>query len=200
MAETPLFYLIDPSEVHQQSPSDQRLGTVRPSALLAVPKILVHALAAAVVTYFSPIFKNEIGWVAQQIANFMGNAFPYNTWYGWYLVIVWIGIMAPAMWRVLALRTTKFEFTTQLIFYSRGIFNRKRDQLEISRIRDLSTERPFWQRLMGLGCLIMETVDRSHPMLPIQGQPKVDDLKDWLHQLNILERGRIGYREFEGTN
>lgn len=200
MADTPLFYLTDPRETHQAVEHEHHLGATRPSALLAIPKLLLHAIGAGAVTYFSPIYHNEIAWVARQIASAVGDAFPYENWYGWYIMLVWVVFMAPAIWRLLGLLTTQFEFTTQRVYYARGILNRKRDQLEIARIRDLSTDRPFWQRLLGLGCLILDTVDRSHPELRIQGQRKVDELKDWLHRLNILERERIGYREFEGTN
>jgi len=102
MADTPLFYLNDPGPDYQPTAGEQRLGSTRPSALLALPKVLIHALAAAAVTYFSPIFQNEIAWLAQQIANFAGDAFPYDSWYAWYLALVWIAIMAPAVWRLLA--------------------------------------------------------------------------------------------------
>lgn len=167
------FFEQDPHEIHQQQADrEDKLGATSPSLVLGLPKLLIHAVVAGAITHFAPVYRVELQWVAQQVADAMGDAFPYQTWYYWFLAMVWLVVMAPAVWRLLALLTTRFEFTTQRVYYARGVLNRQRDQLEISRIRDLSTNSPFWQRPFGLGALVMDTVDRSHPELVIPGSGK----------------------------
>lgn len=199
MDDAPLFYLTDPRASHQSSEDEVRLGTVKPSVWLAVPKIALHVILALAATYASAMLYNQIAWIAQMAAQVVGDAFPYNTWYGWYLAIVWVVVMFPAVWRLLALRSTRFDFTSQRIYYFRGIFNRRSDQLEIVRIRDLSVESPLWMRPFNLGNITLDTVDRSHPELRLEGQKEAERFKDWLHRLNAMEKARTGYREFEST-
>lgn len=115
------------------------------------------------------------------------------------LAVIWMFCLLPVLLQFLVLKTTSYGFTNQRLEYTRGIFNRRRDQIEIVRIRDITTNRSLVQRLLGLGTIQLDTVDRSHPLLWIPDQPEPYKLADWIHQLNTAERQRLGYREFEGT-
>lgn len=174
----------------QQAPisdvKEKRFGSVTPSLMLAVPSALVGIAIALLLSYYViPLLMNSpVGELAT----------PIVIW-----VVIWALCLAKTAWKVLVLATTQYEITSQRLLYKRGIFNRHQDQLEIVRIRDLSTYRPFMQRLVGLGTLNLETVDRTHPTLTIPGLYSVDEMKHFLHRLNTAERARLGYREFEST-
>lgn len=177
--------------------AEQYQRTLSPSLLIAVPSILGAFILAIGVSVLLPIV---LGFANQQLVSLFGFDMAYQQWYILLLAVIWFFCLVPAMWRLLVVATTKYEFTNHRLTYSRGVLNRQRDQLEIVRIRDIGTYKPFLQRVFGLGELRLDTADRSHPYLVLPGQRNVDDLKDWLHSLNVSERARLGYREFENTN
>lgn len=175
----------DPQTTESQV-EERRYGQTSPSLLLAAPGAILGISIALVLSYFAiPLLVNSP--VGRHIS-------PLAIW-----SVIWLLCLAKTGWKMLVLATTQYEITSQRIFYKRGVFNRHKDQLEIVRIRDLSTYRPFIQRLVGLGTLKMDTVDRTHPTLVIPGLYDVDEFKDFLHKLNAAERVRLGYREFEST-
>jgi hypothetical protein len=51
----------------------------------------------------------------------------------------------------------------------RGIFNKVMDQVDLYRVNDYTVERPFGQRIMGTGNLVLEAMDRSTPHLRLDG-------------------------------
>ena len=165
---------------------EKKYGELHPSLMLALPSTVLGVIATLLISYYilPIVFASPVGDFAPKSAIWLA---------------VFVMCMASPLWKMLVLATTEYEITSQRLIYKVGVFNRKQDQLEIVRIRDLSTYRPFFQRLVGLGSLHLETVDRTHPTLVIPGQNGVDELKHFLHRMNTAERERLGYREFENT-
>src|SRR5690554_4714857 len=183
----------------QKGGEEVGLKVLRPSARAAIPSVFYWVGLACVITWGLFRFDSQVTWVASLVAQLMGDTFPYGSWFYWLLGGVWISCAMPPAYRLLVLKTTEYEFTSQRLRYTRGILNRQRDQLELVRVRDLTAYRPLLQRLLGIGTLRMETVDRSHPTFTLEAQRDVYGLKDWIHELNARERARLGYREYEGT-
>ncbi|MDG2122497.1 MAG: PH domain-containing protein [Verrucomicrobiales bacterium] len=75
-------------------------------------------------------------------------------------VVIPVGIV---LWKWLTVRCTVFELTSQRLRMSQGVFTRTIDEIELYRVKDSLIEQPFWLRVVGLGNLIMDTSDRSHP-------------------------------------
>lgn len=167
---------------------EYHLGELRPSLLLAMPRLVLGVIFALLVSHYLPALLRAGPAVLDEKVLLWG-------WVG-----AWAVGLVPGIWQLVVLMKTSFEVTSRLIFYNYGVFNAHRDQLEIARIRDLAARRPFFQRLVGLGYVHLDTVDRSHPTLVIPGQRNVNELKRTLHELNVKERARLGYREFEGTH
>jgi uncharacterized membrane protein YdbT with pleckstrin-like domain len=71
-------------------------------------------------------------------------------------------------WRM---KGRSYRITTQRIVVETGILSKKLEQVDLYRIRDYSVERPFLQRLMGTGNLVLEAMDSTSPIL------RVDALK-----------------------
>lgn len=193
------FYMMDPTKAHEASThsgGEEILGTTRPSAILVLPSFLLYTAMAIALTYASALFTNELAIILKYVPGF-GGASESSFWYIKLLALIWLGSLAPVFWEYLVLKTTSFTFSTQRVYYNYKVLNRKRDQIEIARIRDLSVDAPFWQRPFGLGYVTLITVDKTHPELIIPGQKNAAELKDWIHQLNSAERVRTGYREFD---
>lgn len=179
--------------------AEKTLRILKPSAKAIVPMMMFYSVLAMSVSVLFMYFYLELTWLMSLLSNLLDSPLLTTPWEAWFLGGVWaLCLLQPALY-LLQLKTTEYEFTNRRLRYTRGILNRTRDQIELVRVRDLTATRTLLQRLLGLGTLRIESVDRSHPQFDLLAQRSVYELKDWIHGLNVRERARLGYREFEGT-
>lgn len=112
--------------------------------------------------------------------------------WGWALYLMPVALlpMLHACWKMLELNAWQYELSSQRIMIKRGVLSRRIDDLELYRVRDLSIEQPLHYRVLGLGNLVMETSDRSHPHMVIPAVAKPHDLLN-LIRTNVEERRRV---------
>ncbi|MBL7661381.1 PH domain-containing protein [bacterium] len=99
-----------------------------------------------------------------------------------------------AAYRWLQLRCRTYELTNERLNITQGILSRRRDQLELYRVRDLVVTEPFFQRMMGLGNVGLLTMDNTHPVVVIEAVAKPVDLHSQLRSLVENCRMRRGVR------
>ncbi|HMR78747.1 MAG TPA: PH domain-containing protein [Polyangiaceae bacterium] len=63
------------------------------------------------------------------------------------------------------------RITTQRIVVEHGLFSKRMEQVDLYRIVDYVVERPFGQRVLGTGNLILEAMDSSTPALRLEALP-----------------------------
>jgi uncharacterized membrane protein YdbT with pleckstrin-like domain len=85
------------------------------------------------------------------------------------IAIVTLGLALVVLW--FRSRGTRYRITTQRIVVDHGIFSKRLEQVDLYRIRDYTVERPFGQRLLGTGNLVIEAMDSSTPVVRIAGLP-----------------------------
>lgn len=181
-------------------PSEETtLTRLKPSMKSLIPPAATYLGLGVIATWSLLHFQHDIDTAIAQIGGVLGSPHSTVVWLPRSLMAIWALCLVVPLWRWLQLVTTSYDITTQRILYTKGILHRRRDQLEIHRIRDSQASLPLYQRLLGLGTLVLDTVDRSHPTFTIPYQPDIYRAKDWLYQLNMRERARLGYREIEGT-
>jgi uncharacterized membrane protein YdbT with pleckstrin-like domain len=62
-------------------------------------------------------------------------------------------------------RATSYKITTQRIVVEVGLLGKRMEQVDLYRITDYVVERPFGQRLMGTGNIVLEAIDSTSPVL-----------------------------------
>jgi len=67
-----------------------------------------------------------------------------------------------------------YRLTTRRLFVSTGVFDRRRDQVELLRINDVYTRQGFLERWLSIGTVVVESSEERYPMTYIVG---VDDPK-----------------------
>jgi uncharacterized membrane protein YdbT with pleckstrin-like domain len=77
-----------------------------------------------------------------------------------------------AIWKWIELRSRHYELTTQRVRIRPGIFSKRTDELELYRVKDTTILEPFWQRIFGLGNIVITTNDASTPSLTLEALPK----------------------------
>lgn len=85
--------------------------------------------------------------------------------------LLWIAtIVAIAMaYQFIAVRVTEYEITPDQIRINTGVFNRDIDHIELYRVFDYKTRKPFLMRLFGLENIRIYSGDRTMPVLLIPG-------------------------------
>ena len=79
---------------------------------------------------------------------------------------IMLGALIPALWagwKWLTVRCHRFEISTERLKIFEGVLNRTVNEVELYRVKDTQIQQPILYRLFGLGHVILETSDRSHP-------------------------------------
>lgn len=109
------------------------------------------------------------------------------------LTIFTLGIYAIFAW--LRAKGTSYRITTQRIVVERGIFGKRMEQIDLYRIVDYVVERPFGQRIMGTGNIVLEAMDKTTPEIRIEGiRTDVVALYERLRFCTEAEKKRRGVR------
>lgn len=124
---------------------------------------------------------------------------------------VWAHARWPIPWFVLAacllviaarvgiawLRTafTEIIIDTERITCRQGILSRHISSLELFRIQDVTSLHPWWQRLFGIGTVVVMSSDSNNPEWRLPGMQNAEQLRGNLNRAAIALRDRKGIRE-----
>jgi hypothetical protein len=71
--------------------------------------------------------------------------------------------MLVLFWKVISLKSIRYEVTADRIEWSRGIFDRRVDNIDMFRVIDLKLRRSLIECLLGIGTVRLITKDESSP-------------------------------------
>jgi len=103
------------------------------------------------------------------VENLLGSRFPqdqvltfarYRVLTGFVLGFMVLFILAI---KIARLKMTCYEVTAERIEWSRGIFDRKVDNLDMFRVIDLKLRRSVLDCILGIGSVVLTTTDKSDP-------------------------------------
>jgi uncharacterized membrane protein YdbT with pleckstrin-like domain len=111
-----------------------------------------------------------------------------------------IGLVIPVVWWLIRWwtnRTTTYELTSQRLRITRGILNRRLDELELYRVKDYVMVQPLFLRLLGLGDITLTSSDVSTPTVAIRAIANVEAVREKLRTAVQTERDRKRVRELD---
>ena len=97
-----------------------------------------------------------------------------------------------ALWRALVTRNTRFVLTDQRLKTTVGVFNRITDDLELYRVKDTHFQQTFWQRMAGIGDIVLSTSDTTTPTVVIADIRDAEGLRERIR--GLVERRRDAKR------
>jgi len=104
-----------------------------------------------------------------------------------------VGIWLLVRWFQTLGRT--YRITSRRIVVESGVLSKKLEQIDLYRIADYTVERPFGQRLMGTGNLLLKTFDKTTPELDVIGiKTDVVRLYEALRAATEADKARRGVR------
>lgn len=109
------------------------------------------------------------------------------------LCLLTLGLwLLPSWWRA---RGVRYRVTTRRIVVETGVLSKRLEQVDLYRITDYTVDRPFSQRLLGTGNLLLKTADKTTPELALRGiQTDVLALYERLREVTEADKLRRGVR------
>ena len=96
----------------------------------------------------------------------------------------------------LPLSFTRYSLSDDRLFISVGFLNIKDDEILLYRVRDIDTSRSLWQRLFGVGTVVVMSSDKSMPTLVLKNIKDPVTIKELIHEqveeMKIRRRVRLG--------
>lgn len=102
-----------------------------------------------------------------------------------------------ALWRWLAVRSRRYQLTSERLKISDGVLNRKIETVELYRVKDISVTQPFVLRLAGLENIALLTSDHTAPAVTIPAMRRTVALGDKFRRQVEIVRDRKRVREVD---
>lgn len=91
---------------------------------------------------------------------------------------------------------TRYSLSEDRLFISEEFLNLKDDEVLLYRVRDIDTRRNLWQRLFGVGTVIVISSDKTMPSLILKNIKDPVMVKELIHkqveEMKIQRRVRFG--------
>ena len=96
----------------------------------------------------------------------------------------------------LPLSFTRYSLSDDRLFISEGFLTIKDDEILLYRVRDIDTSRTLWQRLFGVGTVVVVSSDKTMPNLVLKNIKDPIFVKELIHkqveEMKIKRRVRFG--------
>ena len=102
-----------------------------------------------------------------------------------------------ALWRALVTRNTRYALSDQRLKTTRGVFNRITDDLELYRVKDTHFQQTFWQRMVGIGDIVLSTSDTTTPVVVLAAIRDAEAVRERVRALVEQRRDAKRVRELD---
>lgn len=81
----------------------------------------------------------------------------------------------------LPLSFTVYKLKEDRLFLQQGFFTTRYEETLLYRVRDLSLRRSLWQKIFGVGSIVVTSSDKSNPYLELKNIKNTMEVKELLH-------------------
>ncbi len=121
----------------------------------------------------------------------------YEHVYGIVSLCVFFLPIIYAYWHWQKVKHHTFRLTSERLIEQYGVFTRIRQNLELYRVKDLATSESFFEHLSGCGTIVIESSDRSTPILVVRAVKNPHQVKDIIRIAVEQQRILKGVRELD---
>jgi uncharacterized membrane protein YdbT with pleckstrin-like domain len=118
---------------------------------------------------------------------------------GWFLLCLLVIPIPVAIWKWLETRSTTYTLTDQRLKFTRGVFNKVTEDLELYRVRDTKFQQGLFERLVGLGNIELYTTDETSPTIRLPFIADAEGVREKIRGLVEARRDakRVRYLDAE---
>ena len=81
----------------------------------------------------------------------------------------------------LPLSFTVYKLKEDRLFLQQGFFTTRYEETLLYRIRDLSLRKTLWQKIVGVGSIVVTSSDKSNPYLELRNIKNTMEVKEIIH-------------------
>jgi Bacterial PH domain len=115
-------------------------------------------------------------------------AFVFTTFFFWVVLLLSFGLVGQALWVLADQFRDRFVVTNQKVYRVHGNVNQVRASMPLTRILDITVNRPVIGRLLGYGHFVFESAAQDQGLREIKWVPEIDE-RERLIQRVIHEAG-----------
>lgn len=90
---------------------------------------------------------------------------------------------------------TKYKLAEDRLFQETGFLSTKYEEVVLYRVRDISLKRTLWQKMFGVGTVIVQSSDASLPVMTIKNIKNSFNVKEQIHSsvetIKLARRVRV---------
>ena len=118
---------------------------------------------------------------------------------GWFLLCLLLIPIPFAVWKWLETRSTVYTLTDQRLKFTRGVFSKTTEDLELYRVRDTKFEQSFSERMVGLGTIQIFSTDETSPTVNLPYIVDAESVREKIRGLVEARRDakRVRYLDAE---
>jgi membrane protein YdbS with pleckstrin-like domain len=106
----------------------------------------------------------------------------------WILLVASVVLIVQGLWRMAGQFRDRFVVTNQKVYRVHGVLDQKRASMPLTRILDITVDRPFVGRVLGYGHFVFESAAQDQGLRDIRFVPDVNQ-RERLIQRVIHEAG-----------
>ena len=118
---------------------------------------------------------------------------------GWFLLCLLVVPIPFAVWKWLETRSTVYTLTDQRLKFTRGVFSKTTEDLELYRVRDSKFSQGLFERMVGLGEIELFTTDETSPTIQLRYIADAEGVRERIRALVEARRDakRVRYLDAE---
>jgi membrane protein YdbS with pleckstrin-like domain len=110
--------------------------------------------------------------VAGLVSNTIAGQSAAANWIWW----LWLALLAWFVWRVAEWSVDYFVITNQRMLLTTGLITRKVAMMPLSKVTDMSFERPLQGRMLGFGTFVLESAGQDQALRTVDYLPYPEQL------------------------
>lgn len=93
---------------------------------------------------------------------------------------------------------TVYYFTDDRLFVNAGLIRTVENEVRLYRVLDITLKRSLWQKIFRMGTVVLQTADKSSPIVELKNIKDSRNVKEQLSELveENRERKRVVNREY----
>lgn len=107
----------------------------------------------------------------------------------------------PTWWTALRkFLTEDYTLTSERLKINYGLLSKHAEEIELFRVKDLSVQRSLWDRMFGVGNIVLSSGDTTSAVTILHDIRNAEAVKDIIRDASRVERQRNRVGVFEETS
>jgi hypothetical protein len=168
------------------------------AGLLPEPNIRKHLLRDEGEVIVDEVAHHWVAFVRSTFLNLVGIVLMLGTLWvdadlGWVVFLAGLVVFAWSVYEALEVQMDRFVVTNMRVFRVKGVFSQSLATMPLSRILDITVQKPFVGRVFGYGHFIFESAAQAQGLRDIRTVGRVDE-RDLTIQRVVQRAGLRGPR------